>query len=67
MEAIITKDVFLTYKILRYINSSYFYRLNEIRSVSHAIAYLGDKEIRRFAMLVIISEIATEKPDELIL
>ncbi|MEE4240779.1 MAG: HDOD domain-containing protein [Desulfopila sp.] len=63
---IITKDVALTYKILRYLNSSYFYRLQKIESVVHAISYLGEKEIRRFAVLAIISEIAANKPEELI-
>ncbi len=66
LSGIVTRDVALTYKILRYINSSYFYRLQEVTSVSHAIAFLGEHEIRRFALLVIISEIATDKPTELV-
>lgn len=66
LTGIITKDVALTYKILRYINSSYFYRLQKIESVAHAISYLGEREIRRFAVLAIISEIAVNKPEELI-
>ncbi|MBE0582633.1 MAG: HDOD domain-containing protein [Desulfofustis sp.] len=66
LSRIITRDVSLTYKILRYINSSYFYRLQEIVSVEHAIAFLGEKEIRRFAILAVIAEIATNKPTELV-
>jgi EAL and modified HD-GYP domain-containing signal transduction protein len=66
LEKIINKDVALSYKLLKYINSSYFYRVNAIESVRHAIVFLGEKEIRRFLLLVIISEIATDKPGELI-
>ncbi|THB78804.1 MAG: HDOD domain-containing protein [Desulfobulbaceae bacterium] len=63
---IISRDVSISYKILRYLNSAYFYRLHEITSVKHAITYLGEKELRRFALLIVISEIATEKPSELV-
>lgn len=66
LEQIIGKDVALSYKLLKYINSSYFYRVNAIESVRHAIVFLGEREIRRFLLLVIISEIATDKPGELI-
>jgi c-di-GMP-related signal transduction protein len=66
LEQIIAKDVALSYKLLKYLNSSYFYRINAIESVRHAIVYLGEKEINRFILLVIISEIATDKPGELI-
>lgn len=66
LEKIILNDVALTYKLLRYINSSYFYRLNKIESVAHAITYLGEKDIRRFVILVLVSEIATDKPGELV-
>lgn len=66
LEHIIGRDVSLSYKLLKYINSSYFYRITTIESVRHAIVYLGEKEIRRFLLLVIISEIATDKPGELI-
>lgn len=63
---VISKDVSLSYKLLRYINSAYFYRLQEVKNINHAIAYLGEKELKRFVLLIITSEIATEKPNELI-
>jgi len=61
---IIQGDVTLSYKILKYINSSYFYRLNKIDSVPHAIAYLGDVELRRFVILMLISSVGSDKPSE---
>lgn len=66
LEKIIQNDVGITYKLLRFINSSYFYRLQRIESVAHAITYLGEKEIRRFIILVVISELASNKPAEII-
>ena len=66
IEQLVKNDVGLSYKLLRYINSSYFYRINTIDSVSHAISYLGEKELRRFILLVIISQLVTDKPEELV-
>ncbi|MBM9514369.1 EAL and HDOD domain-containing protein [Desulfogranum marinum] len=63
---IIANDISVSYKLLRFLNSSYFYRLQEIKSVKQAIAYLGIKELRHFVMLVIISEMTTSKPGELV-
>ncbi len=66
LHQIIANDISVSYKLLRFLNSSYFYRLQEIKSVKQAIAYLGIKELRHFVMLVIISEMTTSKPGELV-
>lgn len=66
MTAIISADVSLSYRLLRYINSAYFYLLYEIDSIAHAVAYLGENEIRRFVSLIAISEISSNKPLELV-
>lgn len=66
LQEIIERDVGLTYKLLRYVNSSYFYRLSKVESVGQAIAYLGEREMRRYLLLVLISEICSEKPEELV-
>jgi EAL and modified HD-GYP domain-containing signal transduction protein len=63
---IISMDVAITYKLMRFLNSAYYYLLQEIKSVQHAIALLGEKELRRFVMMVVISELASDKPDELV-
>ena len=63
---IVSQDLATSYKLLRFLNSAYFYRLEKVKSVKHAIAYLGEKELRRFILLVIVSELATEKPTELV-
>ncbi len=66
LEKIIESDVAIAYKLLRYINSAYFFLLNKVDSIRQAITYLGEKEIRRFVTLVIISELASNKPVELV-
>ncbi len=66
LREIITQDIAISYKLLRFLNSAYFYLIQEVKTVQHAIAYLGEKELRRFILLAIISELAMEKPGELI-
>jgi EAL and modified HD-GYP domain-containing signal transduction protein len=63
---IITADVSLSYKLLRYINSAYFYLIKRVESITHAITYLGEDELRRFVTLVAISELASKRPKEII-
>jgi len=63
---IILTDIAVSYKLLRFLNSAYFYRLQKVKTIKHAIAYLGEKELRRFLMLVLISEFSNDKPDELV-
>ena len=62
LENIIATDVSISYKLLRYINSSFYHLLKEVDSIRQAIIYLGDQEIRRFVTLVIVSELAADKP-----
>lgn len=66
LHKIISVDIAISYKLLRFLNSAYFYRLQKVKTVRHAIAYLGEKELRRFILLAIVSELATNKPSELV-
>ncbi|OEU49311.1 MAG: hypothetical protein BA862_12435 [Desulfobulbaceae bacterium S3730MH12] len=66
LHKIISLDVAISYKLLRFINSAYFYRLQEVKTVKHGIAYLGEVQLRRFLILVIVSELAIDKPSELV-
>ena len=65
LHTIIRTDLAITYKLFKFLNSAYFYRVQEVKTVKHAIAYIGEKELRRFIMLIIISELAVKKPGEL--
>ncbi|MFP7755709.1 EAL and HDOD domain-containing protein [Thermodesulfobacteriota bacterium B35] len=66
VEQMIAPDVAISYKLLRYINSAYYYLLREISSIRHALLYLGEAGIRQFVSLVATSELSADKPDELI-
>ena len=66
LEKFINRDVSISYKLLRYINSAFFKRACEISTIKHAIVLLGEKEIKRFISLVTTAELASDKPDELV-
>lgn len=66
LEKLISRDVAISYKLMRYINSAYFRRVNDISSIRQAIVMLGEKRIRRFLSLIAMTTLASEKPVELI-
>jgi EAL and modified HD-GYP domain-containing signal transduction protein len=66
LEKLITRDVSISYKLMRYINSSYFRRIQEISSIKQAIVLLGEREVKRFISLMAMATLASDKPDELI-
>ena len=66
VEQIITRDVSISYKLLRYINSAYYRRMNEISSIKQAITLLGERGIRSFLSLIAMTNLSQDKPDELI-
>lgn len=61
---IISTDVSLSYRLLKYINSAAFGLPNKIKSLQQAASLLGLKEIRRWAMVVIISDMDTSPKGE---
>lgn len=66
LDKLIKRDVSISYKLLRYINSAYFRRLKEISSIKQAIVLLGEVGIKRFLSLITMTRLASNKPDELI-
>ena len=65
LEQLISHDPALSYRMLRYINSAAFSLRKNIQSIRHAIIYLGEKEIRRWATLIALAGI-DDKPDALV-
>jgi c-di-GMP-related signal transduction protein len=61
----IKRDITVSYKLLRYINSAYFRRLQEITAIKQAILLLGEVGIRRFVSLMAMARLAKGKPQEL--
>lgn len=64
---IIQRDVSLAYKLLRFINSAAFGIPNEIHSIRHALNLLGVSEFKKWISLVLLSQIGSDKPNELMI
>lgn len=66
LEQLISRDLGISYKLFKYLNSAFFARVSKVSSVKEALVYLGEKEIRRFVSLIAMSRLARGKPNELI-
>jgi EAL and modified HD-GYP domain-containing signal transduction protein len=66
LHAIISADLSLSYKLLRYVNSALFARQGEIHSINHSLAILGEDAIRHWAALAALPVLAKDKPGELV-
>lgn len=67
IEEVIRRDMTLSYKLLRYINSAFFGLKTEIRSIRHALVLMGEHEIKKWATLLSLSSMGEDKPRELIM
>ncbi len=63
---LIEREISLCYKLLRLVNSSLFGFRREISSTGHALALLGDREVRKWASVAAVLGIAGSKPNELV-
>lgn len=66
MEQTIKRDMAMTYKLMRLINSAYFGLSVEIKSIKQALILLGVKEIKKWVSLLALEELGSDKPHELI-
>lgn len=65
VEDIIKNDVALNYRLLRSVNSAYYGLSVRIRSVAHAIVYLGMPTVRNWANLLLLAGLE-DQPNELV-
>lgn len=63
---LIEHDVSLSYKLLRFINSSAFSPNQKIGSLKHALNYMGELELKKFISLIALANLAEGKPNELV-
>lgn len=63
VESLISQDVALSYKLLRYINSAYFNLPRRVDSIQRAVILLGLKNIRSWATLISLNHIADHRSD----
>jgi len=66
LEKIVSRDVSLSYKLMRYINSPFFKRVHEISSIRQAVVLLGEEGMKRFISLIVMAKLASDKPEELV-
>ena len=67
IENLVKSEAALCYRLLRYLNSAAFGFANEIHSVRHALAILGEREVRRWIRLVATLGAGQNKTSELVL
>jgi len=63
---IIKREVSLSFKLLRYINSAFFGLRNKISSLKQALLLLGEREIRKWITLVTLATLGEDKPEDVV-
>ncbi|MCD7731325.1 MAG: HDOD domain-containing protein [Oscillospiraceae bacterium] len=66
IESIISRDVSLTYSLLKLVNSAYFALRNRARSVKQALVILGLGQLKQWIYLLSFKQDDGSMPDELI-
>ncbi|MBZ4660669.1 MAG: hypothetical protein JG766_2592, partial [Desulfacinum sp.] len=66
LEKVIKQDPALVYKLLRYVNSAFFAFRHKVGSVRHALALLGERELRKWATLSVYTRLTMKEPQELL-
>ena len=67
LESTLKQEAAICYRLLRYLNSPVFGFALEIKSVRHAMAILGERELRRWIRLVVTVGAAEQRCSELVL
>ncbi len=62
----IEHDPSLAYKLLKYINSAYFGLRHNVSSIKQALDMLGEREIKRWASLAVLTELGRDQPAEVL-
>lgn len=65
LENIIKRDVSLSFKLLKFINSAAFGIPREIKSIRQALVMLGSREIKKWVSLLVLNHMGSDKPKEL--
>jgi EAL and modified HD-GYP domain-containing signal transduction protein len=66
LQKTIMQDTYFTYSLLNYMNSAFFGQ-TRIASIQQALLLLGEREVRKWASLVTMTFIGSDKPPEVLL
>jgi len=58
-------DLGLSYKLLRFVNSSAFHRSRKIENLKQAVVFLGQKELQKLVAVIAAAQLGDDKPSEL--
>ncbi len=65
LEEILRRDVSISYRLLRYINSAHFGLRYKVASLKQALLLLGEIELRKWLSVIALAALLEDKPDEL--
>jgi EAL and modified HD-GYP domain-containing signal transduction protein len=63
---VIKQDLVLSYRLLKIVNSAYYGLKYTVTGILHALLILGLNEIKKWISLIVLNQIKTTKPTELI-
>lgn len=63
---ILQRDVALSYRLLRFVNTAAFGLREKVTSLQQAVIFLGAAEVNRFVTMAVTAALTDEKPNELI-
>jgi c-di-GMP-related signal transduction protein len=66
LEQVIKQDVALSVKLLRYLKAAAFGFRGEITSIKHGLALLGERPFRRWASVLAMAQLSSDRPAELL-
>jgi c-di-GMP-related signal transduction protein len=66
VEPLMQRNVSLVYKLLRFMNSPLFAWRSQIKSVRHAMALLGEDELRKWLCLLVVAGLGTDTIPQLL-
>lgn len=66
IENLVKRDISISYKLLKIINSARYGLRNNIKSLRQAISLIGEKEIKSLLNFIIMKNINSNKPDILL-
>ena len=63
---IIKRDIVLSYRLLKIVNSAYYGLNYSVTGILHALTILGLNDIRKWVSLIVLNQTKSNKPNELI-
>lgn len=65
LEQLVKRDLQLTHQFLRYVNAAAFGWRRRIDSLQHAFVLLGESAVRKWIALVLLADLASDRPQQL--